>query len=108
MSDVIPFPHLQPPVFTDAMMEKLEGINDILRFDVVNSAVKEIKHLRKLNQQYFDAITRVTQENVSVASCIYSAKLALASNDPDAAQKYLTEALVAQGLPSRVPGTNLT
>ena len=108
MSDVIPFPEKPAPVFTDAMMDKLEGINDILRFDVVNSAVKEIKHLRTINQQYFDAITRVTQESVAVASCIYSAKRAMADNNPDAAKKYLDEALIAQKLPLRVPGTNLT
>lgn len=101
MSDVIPFPQPQPPVFTDAMMEKLEGMNDVLRMDVVNSAIKEIKHLRRLNQQYFDAITRLTQDNSVVFNNVYSAKMAIHNEDMVTAQKYLTEILVLTGLPSK-------
>ena len=101
MSDVISFPQPQPPVFTDAMMEKLEGINDILRFDVVNNAIKEIKHLRTLNKQYFDAITRLTQDNSLIFNNVYSAKMAIHNEDMETAQKHLTEILVLTGLPSQ-------
>lgn len=96
MSDVIPFPEKNPEIFTDAMMKKLEGINDVMKFDVITKAIKEIKHLRKLNQQYFDAITRASQENALVASCIHNAKLAIANNALNTAQKHLSKALSAQ------------